>query len=376
MKPSRINPMRLSVVAAMTGLLCAADANAANGTWTNAPADSSWTNVLNWIGSVPGTINNTGNNGVDGSSIATFTNPIPASLIGSASNPIIPDDGTIVNGKARMLSQLNFDGADCGAYVFSTLSAFQPRTATQPETGVISLCIPTTKLPNGSFIGASVATPQVFLIPVQIRLPSSTTAAYGFTNNATSPNATYYFDKMWLYPDATTRACTFLFAGSNTGTNTVAYLSESTNPSFSAACGVRKEGSGTWILSGANTLKAATPFDIAQGTLVVKDPASLGASGNVNVSNAVLQIDGITPNQMSINLRNGGNIRANGTLSLNGVAVGNQTGTSATLSTTSSGDVFTVGTGIAAGAFVTGGAVDSVLNTAGPGTLVFSQANT
>jgi len=84
----------------------------------------------------------------------------------------------------------------------------------------------------------------------------------------------------------------------------------------------------------------------------------------------------VTLNQVSLNLRNGGNMQANGSVAVNGVTVGAQTATSATLSTTSASDVFTVGTGIAVGSLVSGGAADTVLNTAGPGTLSFVQANT
>jgi autotransporter-associated beta strand protein len=90
----------------------------------------------------------------------------------------------------------------------------------------------------------------------------------------------------------------------------------------------------------------------------------------------VLQIDGVTLNLASMTLNKGGNIRMNGSASLNGVILGTQAGTTATLSTTSAGDVFTVGTGLTVSSLVTGGAADTVLNSAGPGTVLFSQANT
>ena len=96
----------------------------------------------------------------------------------------------------------------------------------------------------------------------------------------------------------------------------------------------------------------------------------------MNTNTGKVRLDGVTLNQISLNLRKGGTIQANGTVSLNGVAVGAQTATSGTLSTTSASDVFTVGTALATGALVSGGAADSVLNTAGPGTLVFGQPNT
>jgi len=373
-----VNDAKLLPLFLLAMLLCAGSAFAASSTWVSEPVSGSWTNVLNWAGgTVPGTINNTANNGIDGSSVATFANAIPGSLIGSASSPIIPDDATIANGKARMLYQLNFNEATCGSYVFYSPSAYAAQTATTPETGVLSLCVPTTANggANGSYIGAAVVNPQTFLIPVQIRLPSSTTGTYGFTNNATSPNATYYFNQLFLYPGATGRGVTFVFAGSNTGTNTVASLAQSANQT-GGPTGIRKEGSGTWILSGANTFNAASSMFVTAGTLIVKDPAAFGSATTAVVTNTgILQIDGIGLNQMYLTLRKGGTIRMNGTASMNGVALGAHTGTSGTLSTTSASDVFTVGSGIAVGADVSGGAADTVLNTAGPGTLVFGQAN-
>ncbi len=373
-----VNDAKLLPLFLLAVWLCAGSAFAASSTWVSEPVSGSWTNVLNWAGgTVPGAINNTANNGVDTGSIATFTNAIPGSLIGSASSPIIPDDATVANGKARMLYQLNFNGASCGAYVFYSPSPYAAQTATTPETGVLSLCDSTANGgANGSYIGAAVVNPQTFLIPVQIRLPSSTTGTYGFTNNATSPNATYYFDRLFLYPGATGRGVTFVLAGSNTGTNTIASLAQSANQSGGQS-GIRKEGSGTWILSGANTFAGASSMFVTAGTLIVKDPAAFGSATTAIVTNTgILQVDGVNLNQMYLTLRNGGTVRMNGSADLNGLALGTHTGTSATLSMTSAGDVVNVGSGIAVGADVSGGAADTVFNTAGPGTLVFGQANT
>lgn len=364
-------------LAALLALAVAPAAFAANGTWSNAPVSSSWTNVLNWNGGVvPGTINNTANNGIDSASIAFFTNAI--TTFGGAANPVVPDDATIANGKARMMRAVVFDGPNCGAYVFNSPSPYAAQTGTTPETGVMSLCVGS-GAGNivGSYITASVINPQTFLVPVQIRLPSSTTGVYGFTNNATSPDATYYFQRLFLYPGGTGRGVTYVFSGSNTGTNTVALLQQSANQTGSPT-GIQKEGTGRWILSGANTFNNGSVMNINQGTLEVLDPAAFGAvTTTVNVnSNGVLQINGVTLNPISFALKNSGTVRMNGTASVNGIVVNNGVGNTPVLATTSASDVFTVGTGFAAGALVSGGAADSVLNTAGPGTLVFGQANT
>ncbi|MEY4916096.1 MAG: hypothetical protein RL616_9 [Verrucomicrobiota bacterium] len=364
---------RLFAAGAIT-LIATSTSFAANATWLLAPATAGWLNTANWSGAVvPGTINNTGNNGTDTASIATFTNAITGT-IGTAANPIIPDDATVVNGKARMLSRLNFDGPNCGAYVFSSPSAYAAQTASTPETGVLSLCIASSAAPiNGSFLGAAVTNPQTFLIPVQIRLPSSTTGTYGFTNNATSVNATYFFKQMFLYPGATGRANTWVLAGSNTGTNTIASLSQSANQS-GASCGIRKEGSGTWILSGANTFNAGSSMFVTAGTLIAKDPAAFGVATAATANgNGVLQIDGVTLGLATVNLANSGVVRMNGSATLNGVTVSTTASTTPIVATTSASDVLTIGN---AGNKVTAGlAGNSVLHTAGPGNIQLPFAN-
>ncbi len=369
-------PLRTLIAVLAAAALSAPAAYAANGTWINTPADGNWINTANWNGGVvPGAINNTANNGVDSASIAFFTNAI--TTFGGAANPVTPDDATIADGKARMMRAVVFDGPNCGAYVFSSPSPYAAQTATTPETGVMSLCVgPGTGNIVGSYITASVINPQTFLVPVQIRLPSSTTGIYGFTNNATSPNATYYFQRLFLYPGATGRGVTYVFAGSNTGTNTVALLEQSANQSGSPS-GILKTGSGRWILSGANTFNGGSVMTIDEGTLEILNPAALGVATTVpTITNTgVLQINGITPQQLSFTLRKGGTILGSGAATVHGVAVGNHPATTATLATASASDVFTVGTDFADNSWVTGGAADTVLNTAGPGTLVFGQVN-
>ena len=252
------------------------------------------------------------------------------------------------------------------------------QTATTPETGVLSLCVGT-GAGNivGSYITAGVTNPQTFLVPVQIRLPSSTTGVYGFTNNATSLNATYYFQRLFLYPGGTGRGVTYILTGSNTGTNTVAALQQSVNQTGSPT-GITKNGTGRWILSGANIFNNGSPVNIDEGTLEVLDPAAFGVvstTASVN-STGVLQINGVTLGVTSLGLKNSGTVRMNGTASINGINVNNGPGNTPTITTTSASDVCTVGTLLVAASIVSGGAADSVLNTAGLGTLVFAQANT
>ena len=360
---------RISSAVALVVTLVTPSLFAASGTWASAPVSGEWTNVLNWSGAVPGTINNTANNGVDTGSIATFTNPV--TTYGGASSPVIPDDATIANGKARMMGRLNFVGANCGAYVFYSPSPYAAQTSTTPETGVLSLCDPSGAGNNGSYIDTAVTNPQVFLVPVQIRLPSSTTGTYGFTNNAANINATYYFSNLFLYPGATGRGVTFVFAGSNTGTNTVNLLSQSANQSGSPS-GVRKEGTGRWILSGVNTFNSGSAMNINDGTLEIQNAGAFGSATAVTVnSNGVLQVDGVALTQI-FNLNESGTVRMNGTGTFNGVTVSALVGATPTVATTGASDVLTLGN---AANMVAGGSVGAVLHIAGPGTVFLSYAN-
>lgn len=360
---------RLVAAIVLAALSAASSAFAASQTWTNAPVDSAWSNTNNWIArAVPGALNQTGNS--VNNDVVTINSPIPLSGIGGSGNPIVPDDATTVNTRARTAGRIVFDTADCGAYVFDSPSPSVPPDASTPESGRLHLCHN-----GGVTLSAAVANSQAFILPIGVRLPSSADGLFYLTNNATSPLATLFFENVYL-DGATTRGVTFVLEGTNTGTNTIAYLSQSPTVTTGVS-GIRKTGAGTWILSGANNFRATSPINIINGTLIVKDAGAFSLANMATVTNTgVLQIDGVSLNQIYLTLNNGGTIRMNGSGGLNGIAVGAQTGTSGTLSTTSASDLVTVGSGIATGAYVAGGAADSVLNTAGPGTFVFGAANT
>jgi len=350
-------------------LVLASPAFAANQAWTNAPVDPGWANTNNWVArAVPGVVDNTVNNAVN-TDLATFTNAIPGSLIGSAVNPIIIDDAVTAGAKSRMLGGLMFDTVNCGAYEFYSPSPLSPASNGGPETGILNLCVISMANPQGgSSMGAAVTNKQIFLVSVGIRLPSSTDGFYGFTNNATSPLATFFLADLFQN-GSTTRGVTFVLDGSNTGTNTIASLRQSQSVTTGIS-GVRKQGAGTWILSGANNLRATAPINIIQGTLVVQDPDAFGLANTATITNGTLRIDNVSLNTASLTLRNGGTIQMNGSGTVNGVAVGNTTGTSVTLATTSASDVMTVGN---APNKMTGGTGDTVTHITGPGTVLLSQ---
>lgn len=334
-----------------TGLFAAVSAQAASQTWTNAPVNSNWANTNNWVGlAMPGAISLTGN--TVNNDVATFNSPIPGSGIGGSALPILTPNATNAN-RSLQIGGVTFDTASCGAYVFQAASA-----ESYPSNGILFVSH------NGSItMNATVTNSEQFLIPIFIRLPSSTAGRYNFVNNSTTPTATLFINVV-TNDSANTRGTVFVLDGSNTGTNTVLELAKGTTTS--GAMGLTKQGTGTWILPNTNDLASQSAIAINGGLLIVKDPGSFGAATSATVnSNGTLEIDGLTLSQSRLNLQGQGTIRVNGSATLNGVNVGISTGINASLTTTGSGDVMNVLTN-------SGGAVDSVVHVNGPGTVLLS----
>ncbi len=353
-------------LAALLAVAAVPSAFAASQTWTNAPQNGLWNNTNNWIArAIPGALNSTGNG--NNNDTATFNSPLFGG-IGGAGNPIVPDDATTLGARARSIGSIVFDTADVGAYVFQS-----PSPAVLAATGVAETGYLNVGHNNAIRLNAAVTNSQLFLVPLKVLLPSSTAGIFNLVNNSTNPSATLTISSI-MHAGATSRATTFVLDGVNTGNNIVTNLSEGGG---NATGGFTKQGSGTWIVAGTGTFPGASPLNITAGTLITLVADAFGAATTATVTNTgVLQINGITPNQIFFNLRKGGTIRGSGAAAVNGVVVGTHAATTATLATLSASDVFTVGTGFADNTWVGGGAADSVLNTAGPGTLVFGQNNT
>ena len=319
-----------------------------------------WTNVGNWVArAAPGALNQTGNT-VSGD-IATFTSPIPVSGIGSAAQPIAPDDATVAAARSRCVSGITFDSNSCGAYVIQSPSPAVFAAAGVPQTGILVVSH------NGAIrINPAVTNSQLLLIPMQVLMPSSIAGIFNIVNNSTNPAAALTISSI-IHGGATTRATTFILGGTNAGPNSITNLLEGVG---NATGGFTKQDPGTWILNGVNDFKAGSPLNINKGTLVVKNG---GEFGNVTTtatvtSNAVLQIDGINLGlaTLVLNLAQNATIRMNGSATVNGIAVTTAASASPTLATTSFSDLMTVGN---AAPKLIGGAADTVLHVTGPGTV-------
>lgn len=340
-------------LAALCGLTAISHVEAASQIWTNAPVDANWATAANWVGNaVPGNVA-PAPNGLSGDT-ATFNSPLPISGIGGLANPIQFVD-------QRCVKFISYDTADCGAYVLGTV-------------GGANLWLAGSNV--GAFTGGSilvnpaVSNPQEINSPIHIRLPNSTNGRFDIVNNSTNPAATLTLDLV-ANDSATSRPLTLNLGGTGATTNVIRQIGDTSN---NGAIHLIKQGTATWVIAGVNGMTQRTsggdnvPANIvvSEGILVAKDAASLGAitAPNVVVSNTgTLLIDGVTLNNAGITLRAGGTVQMKGSGTVNGVTVGNTAGTLATLSTTGSGDVMTLGgTGV-----FNGGAADTVLRVAGPG---------
>ncbi len=332
-------------------------AHATSGTWTGA-TDANWSTVTNWSttsGSSPGIIPTS--NATNTTDVATFNNN-PGTGFGTTT-PIT----TELN---RMIGRIVFDTASAGAFQIGPVSG-------------------TTVLTFGNNLNilnmtSSVLTTQTINTPVALHLPSSTNGAASISNDATSTSAAMILAGGILNSPNSTRGTAWTLGGTNTGENTITGNINLTNTG-GINSSVTKTGAGTWVLSGSNTIPAAGGFTINGGVLAAASTYALGSSAtpsntNTNInSTGTLEIrNGVTLNDGdSLNLNNGGTIRVTGTAGTNGrINVGTAASTTATIATIGAGDLFTIGN---AANDVTGGAADTVLRIAGPGTVYQSVAS-
>jgi hypothetical protein len=323
--------------------------------------DNTWINTNNWVGrAVPGDVNVNNANTVNGDT-ATF-NATLVGGIGGAGNPILPDDATVV-GRSRRVLGVTFDTTNCGPYVIWSPSPVVVSDGTTIASGILYVSH------TGAIrINDSVTNSQAVVIPLYVNLPSSTAGSFNLVNNSTNPGVSLTINSI-THAGAGTRATTYILDGTNSSVNVVTNLSE--GPGNNTG-GFTKQGTCSWIIAGPGTFPAGSPININNGTLIVQDPGAFGAvTTTAVVTNATLRIDGVTLTTPTINLRNGGTILGKGVGMVNGVTMSAIAGNNATLATTNASDILTVGNNVNT---MTGGAIDSLLHIAGPGTVLLSQS--
>jgi fibronectin-binding autotransporter adhesin len=356
--------------------------HAASASWSSTATTADWATGANWSAGAPGSTS------ALSTDIATFNTALVNGTIGGTTNPIVVDSG-------RRIGGISF-GDSAGAYVIGSNAG---NTLTLGTRG------PGYNSSSSTVISSGAQASQVIAAPITFVQPSSTNGQYGFVNNATVDNAPNPAVTLSLTGNMTlsgARQVTVVLDGSNTGANTI-----SGNVSFTSGTQGQplfvKRGAGTWILSGSNTLSGtpATSTDsnfgvqVLDGVLSLRNNLALGSSAQVWIGNktttyvynstfttsytstagGTLELgNGITlDNGLTLNLFNGGTIRSSGNNTTNSIIkLNTATGTTATLSTVGSSDVFTVGN---AANDLTGGASDTVIAVSGPGTVFLSQAS-
>jgi autotransporter-associated beta strand protein len=236
--------------------------------WTGA-SSTSWNAAGNWTGAIPGATTGTTN-----TSTATFNR-------NATNSPTTIDAG-------RNLQNLTFDTANVNSLTVGAVAG------------------PTLLLTSGGTIQttSTVANFQTINAPLVLE------GNYNFTSGATSSAATLTFGG-GITPGPTTGVTTLTLNGGNTGANTIKGVLANNGAGLLA---VTKSGSGTWLLSGANTYSGGTTvsagtlefdtaptlsnnvaFQINGGTLrfKVSGPATVGTGVNVTVnSGATLELAG------------------------------------------------------------------------------------
>ena len=256
---------RLLLPAASALISFSGSAQAGNSTWGGAGATSNWSTVGNWTnGLLPGSAT-----GAATSDIATFSAALVAGK-GGSTNPVLIDTATL------SIGGVTFTGASVGAYQIGTNAGNALILATQGAGyGNRRILVDTTA-----------GTSQVIAAPLKFVQPSSTNGSYGFVNNAT--NAAVTLTLSGTITNAAARPAILVLDGTNTGNNTISGAISETLATQGTPFLV-KFGSGTWILSGANTFSGTPMTDtsgnfgiqVLDGVLSAQNNTALGNTGNV-----------------------------------------------------------------------------------------------
>jgi autotransporter-associated beta strand protein len=294
----------------------------------------------------------------------------PVNPIGGSVNPI-----SFATDPTRFLGGITFDTANVGAYQIGTNggNALTFRTSNGATAG------------DTTSVTANVTSAETIAAPIGFSQPSSTNGTYVFTNNATSTSGTLTLSG--AITNTASRPVNLTLSGSNTGNNVVSGVINFNNNTSAHGLQLTKSGTGTWMLSAANTFAGASATDAADGiqiiggTLIAGNNQALGTNGTANTN--VVQINtagtlqianGITlDNGLTLNTNTGGTIQGAGTSATNGRVNVLTAATSVTISTVNAGDTFTIGNGN--NDFTGGTAGTTVTHFAGPGTIVMATSS-
>ena len=262
--------------------------------WTGA-SSTSWADSGNWTGPVPG-------------ATSGATNTDTANFSQSATN------STVVIDAGRNVQSITFDTANVNSLVIgATVGPSLMLTA-----------------------GGTIQTTSTVVNAQTINAPLVLGGDYTFNSGAANASARLLFGG-GITPSATSSTTTLTLAGSNTGANTIAgVLADNGAGSLS----VVKDGSGLWILSGANaysggttvlagtlrfaiTSTSGTPTISAGATATVNAGATLELAGSVSALSSGANRTNITNNSdapgvlVSGTNQQVGNIDGSGTTQVN-----------------------------------------------------------
>lgn len=346
MKHAPTGALTRASLLACAALCATSTTHAANQVWSATPTDALFQTGTNWVGgAAPGTAAGGYTNATRNNDVATFSAAV--GILGGAANPIQTDPN-------RFLKGFTFDTAAAGSHVVGVAGGNQ----LQLDQGGVIVLNPT------------VENPQTVNADIRVRAQSSFNPTYTLRNNATLSTATLTVGGTLQVACSTGRGTNWTLDGSNTGDNLFnGIFSTSAGAGSGGFTALTKTGSGTWRVTGTNTLPSVA---VNSGTLIASTPSALGTAG-ITVSGGILQFNNLALSNSLVTLSGTGTVKATGTSSINLATVSAAAPSTVALATDASSDVLTIGTGANS---VTGGQAGSILAITGPGTVVLPLAST
>ncbi|OYV04913.1 MAG: hypothetical protein CFE26_14355, partial [Verrucomicrobiales bacterium VVV1] len=340
MKPKSQNRFLLSALIFVG--LATPSAFAANQNWIGGVTNANWGTGNNWSGAAaPGSPTLTTN-----TDVATFNAAI-ANTWGLAATPIL------INSATQNIGGISFTTA-AGSYFVGTTAGSSLRLTSGGTIQILSGLTSTNAV-------------ETINAPLVVQLANGT---YTFANN--SANGTGAGAGTLNFAGGITGgvagATVLNINGTNTNANTISGI---IGNGTATSLAVVKSGSGTWVLSGANTFSGS--LDIAAGRLRVSSASAVGTSGtivsNSTSTNTVFAATGASAlsfsRSFSLNTGGGaitfgdttgtGNLTFTGSLTRAGGATTRAANVAGTTTVTFNGDLLSPGTPTSATTFTKGG---------------------